>query len=350
MRKALKVKQENFGGIDNQPVYLFTLRNANNNSITITNYGGIITSWLTSDKNGIKSNIVAGLSTLGDYEINNAYFGAIAGRYCNRIRNGSFWLDGHPVQLSCNDGNHHLHGGVKGFDKVVWLAHVPDPSRSCLQLRYVSKNREEGYPGNLYVMVEYNFSDQDELQIEYRARTDAPTPVSLTNHSYFNLSGDFRTHIKEHLLWLNAYRYTAVDDCMIPDGRLLTVINTPFDFTTQHPIEDRFGELYNGYDHNFVLNHGHKFITRAAVLSENSSGRQLDVFTSEPGVQFYTGNHLNGSFRNDSGHLLQKTSALCLETQHFPDSPNQPKFPSCILRPGENYYSKTVYKISLMND
>jgi len=290
---------------------------------------------------------VLGFDSLSGYLTPPPYFGATIGRYGNRIAGAHFTLDGHSYRLAANNGPNHLHGGLKGFDKVVWTADSVDPTNPRLTLQYLSKDGEEGYPGNLSTTVTFTLSDANELTIDYTATTDKATPVNLTNHSYFNLTGDASRTILDHSLQIDADRYTPVDSTLIPTGELAPVKGTPFDFTTPHKIGERIASVPGGYDHNFVLNKGGRDGARVALLSDPLSGRSLAVYTTEPGLQFYSGNFLDGSLTNRDGKKINQHAALCLETQHFPDSPNQPSFPSTILKPGETYHTTTKYKVSL---
>src|SRR5450432_2881651 len=340
------VTKKDFGQFDGKPVYLFTLSNKNGVQVSITNYGGAITSWVSPDKNGVKNNIVLGFDSLSGYLAKPPYFGALVGRYGNRIANGKFKLGDSTYTLATNNGKNHLHGGLKGFDKQVWDATMVD-SVPALTLSYVSKDGEEGYPGTLKVTVVYTLSDDNELGIEYNAETDKPTPLNLTNHSYFNLTGSVSNTILGNTLQINADAYTPVDTTLIPTGKLQPVKGTPFDFTTPMAIGARIARVPGGYDHNFVLNSKDGSLKLAAIVTDSISGRKLEVFTDQPGIQFYTGNFLDGSIKTSDGKPIIKNAALCLETQHFPDSPNEPSFPSSILKPGEKYHTVTKYKLSL---
>lgn len=333
-----------FGMVDSQEVKLFRLTNAAGTVVKITNYGGIITEFTTKDRIGNRSSIVVGFDSLAPYLQGPPYFGALIGRYGNRIGNGKFSLNGQTYTLAKNNGANHLHGGVKGFDKVVWTPQVLEDSVPRLKLSYLSKDGEEGYPGNLQVTVTYTLNDDDGLSIRYEATTDKATPVNLTNHSYFNLTGNTDSTILKHLLQVNATAYTPVDDGLIPTGELRPVQGTPFDFSNATPIGSRIDSVPGGYDHNFVLTSQNGTMQRAASLVDTVSGRFLEVWTTEPGMQFYTGNFLDGKFTNHTGAPVKFRTALCLETQHFPDSPNKPKFPSTILEPGKKYFSETIYK------
>jgi aldose 1-epimerase len=343
---STSITKQNFGEVDGKPVFLYTLSNKNGEEVKITNYGGTLTSWTAPDKNGRKSSIVLGFDSLSGYLARPPYFGALIGRYGNRIANGRFKIDTATYTLARNNGKNHLHGGLKGFDKVVWDA-TPSDSLPALTLNYVSKDAEEGYPGNLKVTVQYSLTDDNELTIEYNAETDKTTPVNLTNHSYFNLTGDVNNNILNHVLMINADSYTPVDTSLIPTGEIKAVKGTPFDFTTPVAIGARIDAVKGGYDHNFVLKSKDGALNLVATVTDSLSGRKLEVFTTEPGLQFYTGNFLDGSFKTSDGKSIQQHAAFCLETQHFPDSPNQPKFPSTLLKPGEKYHTITKYKLSV---
>jgi aldose 1-epimerase len=340
------VKQD-WGEVGGKKVYLYTLTNKNGTEIKITNYGASITSWITKDKAGNRSNIVVGFDSLEQYVKRAPNYGASIGRFANRIANAQFVLDGKTYNLSANDTKNHMHGGFKGFGKVVWDADAIVDKVPSLVVRYFSKDGEEGYPGNLKVSVKFTVTNADELVIEYNAQTDKATPINFTNHPYFNLTGDIKNTILSHTLWIDANNYIAVDSTLIPTGEIKPVKGTAFDFTTPHKIGDNIALTKLGYDNSFVLNKKDKAFKKVATLFDNISGRRMDVFTTEPGLQFYTGNFLNGTLKNRDGKFIEKRTALCLETQHFPDSPNKPNFPSTILRAGENYHSVTKYKISI---
>ena len=339
------ITQTSWGEVDGRKVNLYSLINKNGTEVKITNYGGTVTSWVAPDKSGKKNSVVIGFDSLQTYLRQPPYFGALIGRYGNRIGKGQFSLDGKTYQLATNNGKNHLHGGKKGFDKSVWDVAPLSGNEPVLNLSYLSKDGEEGYPGNLKVNVKYTLTDVDELLIEYEAETDKATPVNLTNHSYFNLSGDAGNTILDELLWIDADKYTPVDDGLIPTGELKPVKGTPFDFTSKHKIGERIDQVKGGYDHNFVLNKKDNSLQLVAFVSDSLSGRKLEVYTSEPGLQFYTGNFLDGTFKTAAGKPVNLHTALCLETQHFPDSPNKPDFPSTILRPGKKYHSVTKYKL-----
>jgi aldose 1-epimerase len=341
-----KVTKVSWGEADGKPVDLYTLTNANGVQVKITNYGGTVTSWVTPDKAGNKSNVVLGFDSLSGYLAKPPYFGAIIGRYGNRIGKGTFKIDTATYKLATNNGENHLHGGNKGFDKVVWDA-KPADSTASLTLTYLSKDGEEGYPGNLNITVVYTLTDDNELLIDYTAETDKATVVNLTNHSYFNLTGDVNNTILDHQLQINADKYTPVDEGLIPTGELKDVKGTPFDFLQPHKIGERIAAVDGGYDHNFVLTRKGSDLELVATLSDSVSGRILEVFTTEPGLQFYSGNFLDGTIKTSDGKTINLHTGLCLETQHFPDSPNKSSFPSTLLKPGEKYHTVTKYKVSL---
>ena len=343
------IKRSDFGTVDGKPVYLYTLTNAKGDEVKITNYGGIVTSWISPDKNGKRSSIVLGFDSLSGYLAKPPYFGAIVGRYGNRIAKGRFKIGDSTYSLAVNNGSNHLHGGLKGFDKQVWEATVTNDSVPVLSLSYLSKDMEEGYPGNLKVNVVYTLTDDDALQIEYTAETDKPTVLNLTNHSYFNLTGDHRNTILDHKMMIKADYYTPVDTGLIPTGELKAVKGTPFDFNTPEKIGTRIAQTGGnpvGYDHNYALKRSDNSLQEVVTVTDSLSGRKLELFTTEPGVQFYTGNFLDGSIKGSDGVPFNKNTGFCLETQHFPDSPNQPKFPSVLLKPGEKFHSITKYKLS----
>ncbi|MEO6722639.1 MAG: aldose epimerase family protein [Ferruginibacter sp.] len=347
MEATKGITKASFGNADGKEVSLYTLTNAKGTQVKISTYGGVVTSWVSPDKTGKKSSIVLGFDSLSGYLAKPPYFGALVGRYGNRIAKGKFKIDSSEYTLVTNNGVNSLHGGTKGFDKVVWEAAVKNDSIPELTLSYLSKDGEEGYPGNLQTQVVYTLTDDDELRIEYNAQTDKPTVLNLTNHSYFNLSGDVVNNILDHTLQIDADNYTPVDTTLIPTGEIKSVKGTPFDFTTAHKIGLQIDSVKGGYDHNFVLNKKDSSLTKVVTLSDEKSGRTLEVSTTEPGVQFYTGNFLDGTIKTSDGKAINKHAALCLETQHFPNSPNQPSFPSTVLRPGQQYHTVTVYKLSV---
>jgi aldose 1-epimerase len=344
---AEKVTKVAWGEADGKQVDLYTLTNKTGAQVKITNYGGTVTSWITPDKAGNKSSIVLGFDSLSGYLAKPPYFGAIIGRYGNRIGNATFKIDTATYKLAANNGKNHLHGGNKGYDKVIWNAAPAADSSASLTLSYLSKDGEEGYPGNLKITVTYTLTDDNELLIDYTAETDKATPVNLTNHSYFNLTGDVTNTILNHSLQVNADKYTPVDAGLIPTGELKAVTGGPFDFLLPHKIGERIAAVEGGYDHNFVLVRKTNDLELAATVSDSVSGKKLEVYTTEPGLQFYTGNFLDGTIKTSDGKAIQKHAAFCLETQHFPDSPNKPAFPSAILRPGQKYHTVTKYKVSV---
>jgi aldose 1-epimerase len=340
----LSVMKEHFGTVDGKEVFLYTLRNRKGMTVRITNYGGIITQILVPDKNGKFGDIVLGYDSLNSYLKVTPYFGAIVGRYANRIAKGEFTLGKKKYKLAVNNGNNSLHGGIKGFDKVVWDAsEFEDSIQAGVVLTYLSKDGEEGYPGNLAVKVIYVLNEQDELKVEILAETDKPTPVNLCNHTYFNLR-EADTSILGHVLTLNSERYTKVNDELIPTGKLPSVKGTPMDFTTPQVIGARISQVKGGYDHNYVLDKGISEMGDAATLYDPNSGRMVDILTTQPGVQFYSGNFLDGTITGKNGKVYRQHYGLCLETQHFPDSPNHPDFPNTILKPGEKFDEITVYR------
>jgi aldose 1-epimerase len=339
---------------DGKPVTLYTLKNKRGVEMSVMNYGGIIVSLKVPDKNGKMEDVVLGFDSLSAYMRNNPFFGALVGRYGNRIAKGKFTLDGVTYTLPINNGENHLHGGPKGFDKAYWNIEVPADS-SSLRLTYQSADGEMGYPGNLSVEVLYSLTDADEVKIDYKATTDKKTIVNLTNHSYFNLTGDPAANdILNHQLQLEADNFLPVDKGLIPTGKLKPVANTPFDFKSITPIgariekDDEQIKFGGGYDHCWALNRYDSSLRQVATVIEPNSGRRMEVFTTEPGIQFYSGNFLNGTVAGKKGVLYKKRSALCLETQHYPDSPNKPSFPSVVLNPGETYKTTTVYKFSVI--
>jgi aldose 1-epimerase len=330
---------------------VFTLTNKPGNQVKITNYGAKVMSVTVPDKDGKKENVVLGYSSAEEYLDGNPYFGAIIGRYANRIANGHFILDGEEYQLNRNNGNNHLHGGPGGFHNVLWETRkFQDDQAEALELTYYSNDREEGYPGNLAAKVIYTWSDENELQIRYSAVTDKKTIVNLTHHSFFNLKDGGRSEIVDHELMINADYFTPVTEQLIPTGEIRKVDGTPMDFRDMHPIKENINAVYdqleygNGYDHNYVLNKKDSQLALAARVYEPSTKRAMEVYTDTPGMQFYSGNSLDGSDKTKEGISYESRSGFCLEAQHYPDSPNQPGFPSVILNPGEEYSQTTIYK------
>ena len=350
----MNIEVESFGNMpDGQAVRLYQLTNAKGLKAAIMTYGATVVSLEVPDRAGKLDDIVLGYDNLQDYLKNSPYFGAIVGRYGNRIGKGRFTLDGVEYNmLAINNGENHLHGGLKGFDKVVWDDEsVWRPNGVGVKLRYLSKDGEEGYPGNLQATVTYLLTNDNELRIEYLAATDKATPVNLTHHGYFNLTGGERD-ILGHLLTLNANAFTPVDKGLIPTGELPAVKGTPMDFTKATAIGARIGKDYEqlkfggGYDHNWVLKRKDKGLSGAARVYEPTTGRIMEVSTTEPGIQFYSGNFLDGTITGKEGKVYKHRWGFCLETQHYPDSPNKPHFPSTILRPDEKYETTTVYRFS----
>ncbi|CAL1519426.1 aldose epimerase family protein [Chitinophaga sp. MM2321] len=336
-----------FGQVDGQEVLQYTLTNASGMQVRILNYGGIITDIITADKQGRKGNVVLSCNTLAGYQQKGMpYFGALVGRYANRIANATFKLDGKEYTLAANNNGNSLHGGLKGFDKVVWAA--TPVGDSVLELKYTSKDGEEGYPGNLQVTVVYTLTPDNALEISYKATTDKATPINLTNHTYFNLSAGNDSTILGHIVSLKADKYTPVNDKLIPIGTLAPVKGTPMDFTSPKKVGDDIAKVKGGgYDHNYVLNKKEGALETIATLYDPTSGRFMEVSTTQPGIQFYTGNFLDGTLTDThEGRKYIQHGALCLETQHFPDSPNQPNFPNVILKPGDTFAETTVYKFS----
>jgi aldose 1-epimerase len=348
-----QIHKEAFGKTYNQtPIDIYTLTNAHGVEARIMTYGGIVVSLKAPDRKGKLGEVVLGYDTLEGYLQNNSpYFGALIGRYGNRIAKGRFSLGGHEYRVATNNGENHLHGGVKGFDKVVWKAtEVSSNEGVGLALTYLSKDGEEGYPGNLSVRVVYTLTNNNELKIDYTATTDKETIVNLTNHSYFNLAGS--ADILNHQVMINGNRFTPVDQGLIPTGELRSVKGTPMDFTQAKAFGARIGQpneqlvFGKGYDHNWVVDKSNDKLPLVARVSEPGSGRVLEVYTTEPGVQFYSGNFLDGTIKGKGGQVYQKHAGLCLESQHFPDSPNEPDFPSTVLKPGQKYKTTTIYRFS----
>jgi aldose 1-epimerase len=352
---ATKVSKAEFGKMpDGAAVDIFTLTNEHGLEARICTYGGAVVSLKTPDRTGQMADIVQGFDSLAGY-LNPAqpYFGALIGRYGNRIGHAKFTLDGKVYTLPANDGANTLHGGPKGFDKVVWTARqLPDGG---IELTYVSKDGDEGFPGTLKAVVTYHLTGANELKIDYAATTDKDTVVNLTNHSYWNLKGAGNGTILDHILTLHASRFTPVDSGLIPTGELKPVAGTPFDFTKPTAVGARIEQndeqlkLGRGYDHNFILDRTGAGLSLAARVEENTSGRVMEVETTEPAVQFYTGNFLDGTVGGKGGKNYPLRAALCLETQHYPDSPNKPAFPSTELKPGQTYKTTTVYRFSVKN-
>lgn len=352
---TLSVKVADYGQTAEGPAKLYTLTNSRGMQVEITNYGGIITRLLAPDKNGQFADVVLGFDKLEDYLQNNSpYFGAIIGRFGNRIAKGAFSIDGQQYALAINNAPNTLHGGAAGFDKHLWQAReIEREGYAALELNRISPDMEEGFPGNLNATVRYLLNDDNELLIEYEATTDKPTVINLTNHAYFNLKGAGNGDILGHELMIAASRFTPVDSTLIPTGELRPVAGAPFDFKIPTPIGARINaddeqlRLGRGYDHNFVLDKSGPGLELAASAYEPTSGRFLEVLTTEPGIQFYCGNFLDGSTIGKGGVKHDYRTGFCLETQHFPDSPNQPGFPSTLLGPGEKYETRTIYRFGV---
>jgi len=348
-----QIRKQPFGTTtEKKPVDLYTLTNSNGVEVSIMTYGGIVVSLKVPDRKGKLQEVTLGYDALDGYLKNNSpYFGALIGRYGNRIGKGTFSLGGREYRLATNNGESHLHGGIRGFDKAVWKPTEVRGQKSVgVKLDYLSADGEEGYPGALTVTVVYTLTNDNELKIDYAATTTKETIVNLTNHAYFNLGAD--VSILKHEVMINADRFTPISEAFIPTGELRNVKGTPMDFTTPTAIGARINQKDeqlirgNGYDHNWVLNRKDGSLSLAARVEEPTSGRVLEVFTTEPGVQFYTGNFLDGTIKGKAGKVYQQRAGLCLETQHFPDSPNHANFPSTVLKPGQKYATTTVYKFS----
>lgn len=352
VQKTATIKKEDFGSVYGKKVELYTLTNRNGVEAKIITYGGALISLKVPDRKGNFGDIVLGYDNLAGYLQDTSYFGSIVGRYANRIAKGKFTLNGVEYKLATNNGENHLHGGIKGFDKLVWDgAETKTPNGVRLKLTYTSRDMEEGYPGNLLVTVFYTLTNNNELKIDYSATTDKDTVVNLTHHSYFNLAGEGNGDVLKHELMIDANRFTPVDATLIPTGELRSVVGTPFDFLRSTVIGARINQdeeqikLGRGYDHNFVINGPAGVMRRAARAFEPSTGRVMEVWTTEPGMQLYSGNFLDGT-PGKGGKAYQIRYGFCLETQHFPDSPNHPKFPGTILRKGARYQTSTIYRFS----
>jgi aldose 1-epimerase len=348
----MEIKRVAFGRLpDGAAVDIYTLKNKAGLEARVMTYGATLVSLKVPDRGGAFADVNLGFDTLAGYLGTHPYFGVIVGRYANRIAKARFTLDGVEYSLAPNNNGNTLHGGLRGFDKVVWTAEALQVADGVgLRLTYLSKDGEEGYPGTLAVTVVYMLTEANELRISYEAATDKKTPVNLTNHAYWNLKGEGNGDILGHVLRLEADRITAVDSAvnLIPTGEILPVAGTPFDFTSPHAIGERIAQVAGGYDHNFVLKSGGGTLGLAARVEEPGSGRVLEIWTDQPAIQLYTGNFLDGTVIGKSGKAYQKHYGLCLETQHFPDSPNHPNFPSTILEPGRTYRTTTVHKFSVM--
>ncbi len=350
-----RVQKADFGTTaDGRLVDMYTIRNGQGAELTVLTYGGIIQSLKVPDRTGAIDDVVMGFDSVAGYEKSSPYFGAIIGRVANRIANGTFSLDGKTYTLAKNNEVNHLHGGVKGWDKAVWLAEpFQDRRGPGLLLTHTSADGDEGYPGKVTAHVRYTLTAANELVVEYHATTDAPTVINMTQHSYFNLGGSKAADILGHELTINADRFTPVNDTLIPTGEIAAVDGTPFDFRTPTPIGTRIANADvqmtrgRGYDHNYVLNRSGAGLQLAASVYEPVTGRTMEIRTTEPGIQLYTGNFLDGSFTGKRGRAHPHRSGFCLETQHYPDSPNQSSFPSVVLRKGEDYKSETIFKFGV---
>jgi aldose 1-epimerase len=338
---------------DGQETELYTLKNAAGMEVKISNFGGTVVSWTAPNNKGVYEDVILGCDSVAGYNKGVPYFGALIGRYGNRIANGKFSLEGKDYTLAQNNGVNALHGGLKGFDKVLWTATPIEGEEPGLKLTYTAKDGEEGYPGNLSVEVVYTLQKDNSLKIDYKATTDKTTVVNLTNHTYFNLNGNLDSDILEHEVTLNADKFLPVDKTLIPTGELKPVVGNVFDFLKSKKISAGINDTTDtqikaggGYDHCWVLTDSTKTLKSAATVYEPKSGRVLEVFTTEPAIQFYTGNFLDGTIKGKNGIIYKHRSGLCLETQHYPDSPNKPAFPSTVLKPNETYQTTTVYKFS----
>mgnify|MGYP006290715871 CR=1 FL=1 len=350
----MDIKKEVFGETaGGESIFLYTLENSKGTKVQITNYGAIVVSIFVKDKDGRFDDIVLGFDNFQDYIKDDSYFGAIVGRYANRIDNGKFTLDGVNYELAKNEGDNHLHGGEKGFNKKVWDAKAINNNEPKLKLSYLSKDGEEGYPGNLNIDVTYTLTAKDELKIEYYATTDKITIINVTNHSYFNLKGEGKGDILDHFINIKADRITQVKEGLIPTGELKDVSGTPFDFREARKIgaridaDDQQLDLGPGYDHNWILNDWDESLQKVVTLYEPHTKRFMEVLTTEPGMQFYTGNFLDGTIIGKDKKPYKYRSGLCLEADHFPDSPNNPNFPSVVLEPNDHYIHTTIYRFSV---
>jgi len=352
--QMVTINESPFGNLpDGTAVTLYTFRNAHGTEMKVINYGGYITSLKTKDRSGVIEDVVLGYDSLSGYLKAPSFFGCIVGRYGNRIAKGQFTLDGKTYTLVKNNDQNHLHGGTKGFDKVMWNGTTSTSADGAsLKLTYLSKDMEEGYPGNLQVAVTYTLTNDDEVKIDYEATTDKKTVLNLTNHSYFNLSGNTKRNILDHKLSLAASKFLPVDKTLIPTGELKDVKGTPFDFTKPEVVGKRINDDHPqikagiGYDHCWVFDKEKGALALGATLYDSISGRYMEMFTTEPGTQFYSGNFLNGKVTGKFNTVYEQRYGLCLETQHFPDSPNRPEFPTVVLNPGEVYKTTTIYKFS----
>lgn len=348
IESAFMVKKTPFGNIGEAAITRYELSNSQGFSVEIMNYGATVLGIHAPDKSGEMGDVVLGFDSLAGYlQAKNPYFGAIVGRYANRIAKAQFTLNGKTYQLAANNNGNTLHGGLKGFDKVVWQASdSKNGTADSLALTYESKDGEEGYPGNLSVQVIYTVTNDNALKIDYKATTDQTTPINLSSHAYFNLGAGKTPDILGHELMLNADQYTPVDALLLPTGKIESVKGNAMDFTTAKTVGKDLANVEGGYDHNFVLNKSGEALALSATLYEPRSGRFLEMFTTEPSVQVYSGNFLDGTLRGKNGAIIPKHGGICLEAQHYPDSPNQPAFPNVFLKPGEVYTQTTIYRFS----
>ncbi len=345
-KSKMKISNKTFGKAGDKEIKLFELENENGMKISIINYGAIITSVIVPDRDGKFEDVVLGFDSLQGYLDGHPYFGSLVGRYGNRIAKGKFELDGEVYQLAINNGENHLHGGLKGFDKRIWTAEAFEDKNSVgVKMQYTSMDMEEGYPGTLKVLVTYFLTNENELKIDYKAVTDKACPVNLTQHSYFNFTAG-KENILNHQLKIKASKYVEVDQELIPTGKLPEVKATALDFLDFHSVAERISQVPGGYDHSYVFDKEYGKYESVVEVYEPESGRFMEMFTTEPAVQLYTGNFLDGSLTGKNGINYNKHYGFCLEAQHYPDSPNQPAFPSTILRPGEEYTQTTLYKFS----
>jgi aldose 1-epimerase len=344
----MTVEKAPYGNLpDGRPVDIYTLTNAKGMRVRLINYGATTVSLEVPDAGGNLTDVTLGYETLEGWLTNTSYFGATVGRYANRIAKGKFTLDGKTYTLATNNGENALHGGLKGFDKVLWDAETVQTDKEVgVRFTYLSKDGEEGYPGNLKVTATYTLNNDNEFKVAFSATTDKPTVVNLAHHTYWNLAGPAAGDVLGHVLMLNADRYTPVDAGLIPTGELKPVKDTPMDFTTPTAIGARIAQVEGGYDHNFVLRDYGKGVRLAARVTEPKSGRVMEIYTDQPGIQFYSGNFLDGTVKGKGGVVYKKHYGFCLETQHYPDSPNKPDFPTVVLRPGETYTHTMIHKFS----
>jgi len=348
----MELTKEHYGKIPNgQEAHLYTLSNSKGMTVKITNYGGIVTEIRVPDKKGNIEDVVLGFHNLEGYLGEHPYFGALIGRYANRIARGTFTLEGKTYKLALNNGSNHIHGGIKGFDKVLWqVTEIREPEEVGIKLFYRSKDGEEGYPGNLETTVTYTLNIENELKITYFGEIDKACPINLTHHSYFNLEGEGKGDILNHSLMVRSNQYLPSDDELIPTGEINLVGGTPLDFKKATPLGARIDQVKGGYDHSYLINPTKALVSLAARMTAPQSGRMLEVFTSEPTIHLYTGNFLDGSIEGKNGKAYQKHAGFCLEAQRCPDSPNKPDFPSTIYSPARNYHQITIYRFGLVEE